>query len=73
VLSSNEPARLLNDERSATVTGEALQYLERLFGRPDSLGSTLAARAAEGLEPADTIQQACAVLANDFLSALRRS
>src|SRR5438552_3145639 len=65
--------RLRNDERSATVTGEAMQYLERLFGRPDSLGSTLAARAAEGLEPADTIRQSCAVLANDLLSALRRS
>src|SRR5260221_4724963 len=65
--------RLRNDERSATVTGEALQYLERLFGRPDCLGATLAARAAEGLGPADTIRQSCAVLANDLLSALRRS
>lgn len=58
---------------ASAVTAEALQYLERLFGRPDFLGSTLAARAAEGLEPADTIPQSCAVLANDLLSALRRS
>lgn len=64
---------LRNDQRSGAVTNEALQYLERLFGRPESLGSMLAARAAEGLEPAETIKQSCAVLATDLLSALRRS
>ena len=61
---------LRQDSRSAAVTGEALQHLEGLFARPEAAGSTLASRAAAGLEPEDTIRASCAALTEEVLSAL---
>jgi hypothetical protein len=61
---------LRQDPRSAKVTGEALQHLERLFASPGALGSGFASRAAAGLEPEDTIRASCAVLTEELLSAL---
>jgi hypothetical protein len=61
--------RLSQDSRSSTVTDEALRQLEVLFARPEALGSTFASRAAEGLEPEDTIRASCAALANELLHA----
>lgn len=66
-------ARLLADVRSETVTREAIQHLEHLFGQPTAIGSGLAARATEGLEPADTIRASCAALAQDLLSAIQET
>ena len=39
-------AQLANHELSATVTAEAVSQLALLFGSPDSVGATMAARAA---------------------------
>jgi hypothetical protein len=61
---------LQEDRRSTAVTGEALSHLEQLFVRPDSAGSTFAARATEGLEPEETIRASCAALAAELLNAL---
>ncbi len=61
---------LRQDSRSAVVTGEALQQLEGLFARPGAAGSTLASRAAAGLEPEDTIRASCAALTEELLRAL---
>lgn len=59
--------RLRADALSASVTREAIQHLRDLFGRAGALGSRLAAEAAAGLEPADTVTASCAALANDLL------
>jgi hypothetical protein len=64
--------RLQADSRSQSVTAQALGHLERLFSRPEAPGSTYAARAAEGLEPADTIKASCAALTQDLLVAVSR-
>lgn len=64
--------RLRVDPRSGAVTAEALAHLEHLFARPEALGSTYAARAAEGLEPAETIKASCAALTYDLLAAVGR-
>lgn len=57
--------------QSASVTLDAMDYLQRLFSTADALGSGLAARASEGLEPADVVRGSCAALSNDLLDALR--
>lgn len=62
--------QLLADPRSQDVTRAAMGQLLRLFGRPDAPGSGFAARAAEGLEPADTIRASCTALTQDLLATL---
>ncbi len=61
---------LLSDPLSASVTDEALHFLDHLFARPDGRGSEMAARAATPLEDEETIQASCAALATDLLEAL---
>jgi len=67
---------LLADERSRTVTDDGLAYLRELFATPDSLGSRMAARAEEGVNPDDpegeAVAAAAAVLSSDLLDALDR-
>lgn len=65
-------ARLRAGELAGAVTLEALSALDRLFGHAEARGSVFAARAAEGLEDADTIKASCAALAQDLLTAMRR-
>lgn len=64
-------SRLLLDKTAGTVSREAVRLLERLFARPESEGSQMAARAAAPLEPAETIAASCAALAADLLAAIR--
>jgi hypothetical protein len=54
--------------RSSAKLG--LDYLEELFGDPDSPGSVMAANSVSGLEDLETVRQSAAVLARDLLSAL---
>lgn len=61
---------LLADELSQEATTQALAYLEQLFATPDSLGSTMAGRAEEGVGQPDTVSAAASFLAQDLLSAL---
>lgn len=63
-------ALLQQDARSAAVTNEALGLLARLFGRTDSPGSALAARAVEGLEDPDTVRASCAALVEELRAAI---
>lgn len=65
-------AMLLNTVVSTKVTAEAIGFLEELFGTAESLGSQLAARAADVLENPEEIATSCAVLAQDLLVALRK-
>ena len=61
--------RLLTDERSAEVTGEALAYLRELFGSTESLGVAMAGQAVEGIEDPATIAESSTALARDLLIA----
>jgi hypothetical protein len=65
-------ARLRRSDLARAVTADGLTALERLFGQAEAPGSVFAARAAEGLEDADTITASCAALAQDLLAAMRR-
>ena len=58
---------LLNAEISASVTEEALIFLQDLFSEPSRSGCQMAARAAAPLEPEDTIAASCAFLTQDLL------
>ncbi len=62
---------LLIDPRWQAVAREAVEQLRQLFGRPDAPGSRCAARAAEGLEPAETIGASCAALSHDLRTLLK--
>jgi hypothetical protein len=63
---------LLADELAASVTDEAIVYLEQLFASgPDALGSMMAGRAEELLGNAAVVSAAVAALAADLLAALR--
>ncbi|MEK7721809.1 MAG: GSU2403 family nucleotidyltransferase fold protein [Elusimicrobiota bacterium] len=74
-LEANSSAKVFHkamaDKIAGNVSREAVVLLEQLFGKPDSAGSRMAARAAEPLEAADTIAASCAVLTQDLLKALR--
>lgn len=63
--------KTMADKIAGGVSREAVVFLERLFGKPDSVGSLMAARAAEPLEAPETTARSCAVLAEDLLKALR--
>lgn len=58
------------DEVSKDVTAQALVYLEQLFASPQSLGSTMAGRAEEGVGQPDTVSASTSFLAQDLLSLL---
>ncbi len=66
---------LLAHQLSARVTAEALEYLDRLFGRPRGVGCQMVVRAAGGggnlLVDAETVAASCAVLATDLLASTR--
>lgn len=63
--------RLLNTDVSRDVTRQALDFLQELFaGGPDSLGSTMAGRAEEGIGQPDVVASAVSVLAQDLLTEL---
>lgn len=62
--------RLAVNEVSKEVTAQALVYLERLFASPQTLGSTMAGRAEEGVGQPDTVSASASFLAQDLLSAL---
>ncbi|RLB59339.1 MAG: hypothetical protein DRI34_02190 [Deltaproteobacteria bacterium] len=59
------------DARSATVTREALDLLEALFGRRAAEGIEMAIRSAGGMVDADELAVSCELLARDLLDALR--
>ncbi len=61
-------ALLLNDERSAAVTRQAIDRLDPLFGTPRSLGTEMAVRALQGALPRDTVAAVCL----SFVTDLRR-
>jgi hypothetical protein len=62
--------RLFADNIAGGVSREAVVLLERLFAKPASVGSQMAARAAAPLESPETIAASCAVLTTDLLDAL---
>ena len=62
-------AQLANHELSAAVTAEAVSRLAPLFGSPDSVGVTLAVRAARADADADVIAASFTVLVSDLLAA----
>jgi hypothetical protein len=63
--------RVTADKIAGGTSREAVGFLERLFGKPDSAGSRMAARAAEPMEAAGTTAASCAALTEDLLKALR--
>jgi Nucleotidyltransferase len=65
--------RLRGDEIAAAATAIALSAIERLFGQSQAPGAIFAARAAEGLEDADTIKASCAALAQELLAGMGRA
>lgn len=63
-------ATLLNDERSAAITAEALTAFEQLFSDPQSVGTQMAVQAATPLEDPDVLGASTSVLAGDLLDHL---
>ena len=61
---------LLDDSRSRAVTSEALERFSEVFGRPNAVGCTMAARAAAPLEDPDMISAAAAALSGDLIVEL---
>jgi len=62
---------LRGDHRSRQVTATALEQLPVLFGRPNSPGCLMAARAAQPLEDSDILAASLVALTDDLLLALR--
>lgn len=63
---------LLDDELSAPVTGEAVEYLEQMFGGSGTrLGSSMAGRAEELVGDPGLVENAVTLLAEDLLAGLR--
>ena len=63
-------AELRVDPIAGEVTNEALSHLAPLFGRPDSPGCEMAARAAWPVVSGDRIIESCVALTADLLAAL---
>jgi hypothetical protein len=62
---------LLDDQVSADVTRQGLDYLGSLFAAgPEAMGSTMAGRAEGDLGSPETVAAACAALASDLLGAV---
>jgi hypothetical protein len=64
--------RLLSDELAGDVTSVALDYLAKLFGTDESVGSVMAGRAEELVGDPAVVAAACAALAGDLLAAVGR-
>ena len=62
-------AQLASHEMSARVTAEAVSQLAPLFGNPDSVGVTMAIRAARAGTEADMIAASFGALVSDLLTA----
>ena len=62
-------AHLANHEISAAVTAEAVSQLAPLFGSPNSVGVTMAVRAARAGAEADVIAASFTALVSDLLTA----
>ena len=62
-------AHLANHEISAAVTAEAVSQLAPLFGSPNSVGVTMAVRAARAAAEADVIAASFTALVSDLLTA----
>lgn len=63
-------AMLLDDERSAAITAEALSAFDELFSEPQSVGTQMAVRAATPLEDPDVLAASTSALAKDLLEKL---
>lgn len=61
---------MLADDRSRSVTEEAIEGISDFFGHRGSVGCTMAARAASPVEPEEMIAAAAAALAEDLVGAL---
>lgn len=59
--------KTMADKIAGNVSREAVVFMEQLFGRPDSVGSRMAARAAGPMEVAETTAASCAALTEDLL------
>lgn len=62
---------LLSDDRSATVTREAIGLLDDLFGTDTAQGAVLVGDSVAGVEDPEPLVQSSVVLARDLLAALR--
>lgn len=61
---------LRQDELSAAVTEQALDYLRNLFTEASSVGSSMAGRAEEGVGEPEIVAASVSALANDLLVAV---
>jgi len=66
-------ALLLNDDRSAGVTRQAIDRLDPLFGTPRSLGTAMAVRALQGALPRDTVVAVCLAFVTDLRRRLKEA
>lgn len=62
--------RLQEASVAGDVTREAVDMLPTLFGTARAVGTLMAVRATERLEPADAIAASCVALTNDLLEAM---
>lgn len=62
---------LLADPVSAEATGQAVDYLDDLFARSDSLGSAMAGRAEEGVGEPEVVSASISFLAQDLVEEIR--
>lgn len=62
--------RLQHDDLAGTVTHEALEHLQTLFGSRAALGTQMAVRATERLEDPEMLAASCEALATDLLQDL---
>ncbi len=62
--------QLVGDEQSASVTSEAIESLNPLFGSPDSVGVVMAAQAAGLAADPDFVSASMTALVSDLLTAL---
>lgn len=61
---------LLTNELTRECTGQALRYLEQLFGQPDALGARMAGRAEEGVGQPATVTASVSFLAQDLIAGV---
>lgn len=61
---------LLSDPRSDRVALQAIEYLDRLFGDPSSLGSRMAGQAEEGIGNPEVVAASVATLVADLRSGV---
>ncbi|MBM7414200.1 MULTISPECIES: hypothetical protein [Nocardiaceae] len=71
---ANKFTELLTDELAGTVSADALDYLQSLFGDgPEATGSVMAGRAEEGVGEPDEVSVSVSFLAADLVNAIRPS